>query len=178
MEAGLALNKLVGEVVFGWSGIGHYGPPIDGSEWEHLKSVRYDSYEEAYQAYSVYYDARPPADNYGQATPDEMHYDQCYWKDGWGPLLMPDFSADEKSWRNKEDDSGAVYDAWLVVNRMLQRGYAPLIGWRTVRDVWVAIFEPIDISVRGYGYYYHKSISMAICCAALVTFGINVDAMP
>ncbi len=95
VPAGPGFDAEIAHMLYGWSGIGHYGPPIDGSPWAHKASVRYDTEEEARASYERIYVAKTPEENRGKATPSEMGFGLCYWKDDWGPLAVPEWSTDQ-----------------------------------------------------------------------------------
>lgn len=93
--------------------VGYYGPPVDPTQsWIHVKSVRYDTPEEAHAAYLAYQHARIEAgeSQHGKMDADSFWPEACHWKDGWGPLWLGDYSAD-------------IMLAWEVVEKMWERGF-------------------------------------------------------
>jgi hypothetical protein len=174
IKAGYELNKQIGEVVFGWKGIGFYGPPTDGKDWIHLNSVWYSTPEEANKAYKAYRDSRPLEWNGSNAPLHEAY--PCYWEDGWGPLMLPEFGVNDSDWRkavqsDTEDEEKIsqailVSQAWLVVEKMKTLGFSPVITYAWDTSDWNVSFEPINpANYRGMGW--DASISLAICKAAL-----------
>jgi len=80
------LQREIAENVFGWTGLGWYGPPAEG-DWHHTASVLFATYEEAREAYKTRF---PDREDYGGSY-------MCRWKEGWGPLMLPewaDYTAD------------------------------------------------------------------------------------
>lgn len=71
------LDAKVAEKVFGYTGIGYYGPPAEGN-WAHLSSRCFARQEDA-EAAAV---ARFP-------HMEGHNIDLCYWKEDWGPLFVP-----------------------------------------------------------------------------------------
>ena len=78
------LDALVAEKVFGYTGIGYYSPPAEGA-WTHNNSIRHDSKEEADAVTAARFPGR-----------DDLESDLCHWKDGWGPLAVPNYTDDPR----------------------------------------------------------------------------------
>ena len=89
LQAGPELDALVAEKVFQLPGIGHYGPTK--RHGSHLDQKRCDTHEEAMALYREFW----PEDREGVcATWKDINATLNYWKDGWGTLLIPDYSTD------------------------------------------------------------------------------------
>ncbi|HUU68963.1 MAG TPA: hypothetical protein VM186_05535 [Planctomycetota bacterium] len=85
--------KLMAAKVMGWTGLGYYGPPTDGSDWKHDRSVRYDTPEGAANGYRAYWQAKHAQSPMGYEHPDDFETELCRWSED-GPLFVPDFPTD------------------------------------------------------------------------------------
>jgi len=138
MDAGSDLDRLIAERLFGWTGLGYYGPPEDGSPWLHKQSVRYDTPEEAEASYLRLYG--PTKDNLGLGQ-------LCHWKEDWGPLAVPDWSTDTY-------DALSLLDDWQVYEiHRYDEMYA------------VVLYEPPDKDLAAGAYA--ETLALAICRARL-----------
>ena len=59
MVAGRDLDALVAGKVFGFTGLGYYGPPLAPKFFDHISSRRFGTAEEANIAFDEYCDAMP-----------------------------------------------------------------------------------------------------------------------
>lgn len=107
-QPGRNLDKIIEEIIFRRKGLGYYGPPVDFSFWEHIKSVKYDSYEEAKEAYKNYWEVIHKDKPQGYIGKDEFDADLCYWQDGWGPRHVLEYSS-------------YLTDAWHIVDKIRER---------------------------------------------------------
>lgn len=83
IPAGHEFDAEIARTLYHYEGIGYYGPPEDGSAWMHEKSVRHDTPEAADESYRRLY---------GETKDNLGFWSLCHWKEGWGPLSLPDWS--------------------------------------------------------------------------------------
>jgi hypothetical protein len=62
---------------------GYSGPPEEGT-WSHERSRLFKTIDEAKAAYT--------AMGIVKSQPDEWYL--CYWKDGWGPICVPEYDTE------------------------------------------------------------------------------------
>ena len=160
-EAGRELDALVAERVFGHKGLGYYGPSLDGSTWEHGKSVWYATKREAQDCYRRYWEMKHKDNPRGYMDPDDE--DAFYllrWEDGWGPLSVPEYST-------------SIAAAWEVVEKLatteLYKGHDITICGHIGK--WSVDFASDD--AKNYTVDA-ASLPLAICLAALKAVG-HVD---
>lgn len=150
LPAGRETDKMIAIDVFGFTGLGYYGPPESGF-WAHDKSVRFDTKAEAEAAFVAYQKTKTPAERLGCCT--ELHADLCHWKEGWGPLFVPEYSTN-------------IAEAFLVVEELRTR----MMYLRLEHDgiaSWIATFE----GVFGAKSKEADTPELAICRAALAVVG-------
>lgn len=102
-----SLDVWIGENIFMLPDIGYYGPTK--KHGGHQDNVRCKSTEEALDLYKKY-----------SSEAYDMAYCLCFWKAGWGPLVLPEFSS-------------SIFDSEQIVRRMVQAGLS-FDCW-TVHDV-------------------------------------------
>lgn len=84
------LQRLAAELRRTFPGIGYYGPTKSGEDRAtHLDNKLCSTKEEALELYRKYWFRKAPGFCCGEEMTEE-DVDLCYWKDGWGPLFVPD----------------------------------------------------------------------------------------
>lgn len=154
------MDALVAEKVFGYTGIGYYGPPESG-DWTHLRSRWFATKAEADAAYASYHDEKHGTHIRGIVDRDDWDSNLCYWKDGWGPRRVGEYSS-------------YIADAWEVKAKIKERLFSVRLAfilhlaaslpksdrddWKVSPDWMIFYIEPRDI-----------------CLAALKAVGVEVD---
>lgn len=139
MEAGPAMDALVEERVFGRTGLGYYGPP-DSGKWSHKESKRFDTPEEAKEAYRRHYERQGcPC---GHQHPDDFAPMLCYWTDDWGPLAAGEYFTDPA-------DDYLVLQAAREWERAQRQGFA-----RALRMIWEKRWHSVPLGSEPYILMY------------------------
>lgn len=118
LQAGHGFDRLIAERLFGYTGLGYYGPPEDGSPWHHDQSVRHDTPEAAEASYLRLHP--PTKDNLGFWT-------LCYWQEEWGPLAVPD-------WSTSTRDALHLLDDWQDYDIKRRNGYFAVVLYEPSRE--------------------------------------------
>jgi hypothetical protein len=94
LDAGRELDALVGEKIFGYQKIAHYGPTKEHNK--HLEQQAFAAHEEAMAAYKKFW---PDPESWPEDT-------LLRWEEGWGTRIVENFSTD-------------ISDTWQLVEKML-----------------------------------------------------------
>lgn len=117
---GRELDAVIADRVFGYAGIGYYGPTKPHGCHQDYALM---SKEEAEAAYLEHWKGDCPGTH--RWDPERDAVDILHWREGWGPLYIPDWSED-------------IDAAWELVER-LREG-----GWEMNLSVNSQTFEPWD----------------------------------
>lgn len=148
MEAGRVLDGIIGERIMDYQGVGYYGPTK--SNGMHQDYVRVETWAEAKALYDRYWAA--------DTVEAHVHEDIYQWEDGWGPLMIPEFS-------------GNMLDAWVLVEEMRSARFQRWLYLSEHSDGWRAVFSSTIGQAPLHAVGSAPSPELAICRAALVVVG-------
>lgn len=162
------LDREICEKIYKLPGIGYYGPTK--SSGTHLDQQRCDTPEEAIDLYKKYW-----LGGHGMACWREVNMNLCYWKEGWGTLMLPEPSRsiyDSRTLVQRMKDAGMAYCLWTVPS-------VSSVSWGWVamfkRSVYPPSFQDLQHSIpaegkEGVWVHRDEKQEVAIATAALMAY--------